>query len=221
MSDRPKHYYFVPEEGYVGVKAYRDHQPAPFAVLKTKLARRFSAFGLIKKDLDLIKQNLRLLQDGVTDQTIKQSLSFFAVVTYGKCFAQAEGRGVKLEIETIKDLPEELKKEHQQLINQRNKYVAHAGGEGWEQNAIVAAINPESRSLLQVYPTIVYLIDIDSQLENFWLLVAFLDDYVTDQLKKTFAKLLEETRATEFDDLAKKAIYPKWEDLESFNYFAK
>lgn len=216
MSETP-YYYFVADEGYVRVLSDRWNRPLPFTVLKSKLAKRFSALGLIKKDLDLVKENLRLLQEGVDNKIIKQSLSFFAVVTYAKCFAQAEGRGVKLDITAIKDIPDAVREEHERLLKQRNQYVAHGGGEGWEQNAVVVALDTERQQVDRIYPNIIFLNDIDSQLEHFWLLVALIDDYVTAQLKATFKKLREEVLAMPYALLSETAISPKVNDLQRFH----
>lgn len=173
------YYYFVENEGYVRVVADEEQRILPLVLLKTKLARNFSAYGLIKKDLGLVKDALTFLEAGVENKTIKQSLSFFAVVTYAKCYAQAAGRGVSLNIDAIKELPKEVKDEHERLILQRNQYVAHGGGEGWEQNSIAVSLDMDNQVYKQIYPNIIFLNDIDSQLQNFRLLVTFVDDYVT------------------------------------------
>ncbi len=211
------YYYFVENEGYVRVLADEEQRILPLVLLKTKLARNFSAYGLIKKDLSLIKEVLSLLEAGVENKTIKQSLSFFAVVTYCKCYAQAVGRGVSLNIDAIKNLPNEVKEEHERLILQRNQYVAHGGGEGWEQNAIAVSLDMKNKAYNQIYPNIVFLNDIDSQLQNFRLLVTFVDDYVTRQVRKSFAKLKEETEAVDFETLVAEAFMPSPDELQRFN----
>jgi hypothetical protein len=210
------YYYFVENEGYVRVVADEEQRILPLVVLKTQLARNFSAYGLIKKDLGVVKDTLTLLEAGVENKTIKQSLSFFAVVTYAKCYAKAGGRGVSLNIDAIKDLPKEVKDEHERLILQRNQYIAHGGGEGWEQNAIAVSLDMDHKIHKEIYPNIIFLNDIDSQLKNFRLLVTFVDDYVTGQLKKSFAKLREETLATDFDKLAAAAFIPLPDQLQRF-----
>ncbi|AYL94261.1 hypothetical protein [Mucilaginibacter celer] len=210
------YYYFVENEGYVRVVADEQQRILPLVVLKTKLAQNFSAYGLIKKDLGVVKDTLTLLEAGVENKTIKQSLSFFAVVTYAKCYAQAAGRGVSLNIDAIKDLPKEVREEHDRLILQRNQYVAHGGGEGWEQNAIAVSLDLKNKIYQQIYPNIVFLIDIDSQLQNFRLLVTFVDEYVTNQLKKSFARLRDETAATDFEELAAAAFMPSPDELQRF-----
>jgi hypothetical protein len=207
----------VPDEGYVRSQANDDHRLIPFAVLKSGLARRFSGLGLIKKDLDLVKQALRLLQDGVDNKIVKQSLAFFAVVTYAKTFAQAEGRGLKIDVNAIKDMPGAVREEHQRLIEQHNQYVAHGGEAGWEQNAVAVSLNIYTGEIGDIYPNIVFLKDIDSQLENFWLLVAFVEGYVLGQLKLTFPKLKQETLETGFDGLMANAIMPKPDELQQFS----
>ncbi|AMR29948.1 hypothetical protein A0256_00215 [Mucilaginibacter sp. PAMC 26640] len=209
MKHNKPYYYFFENEGYVRVVADEEQRILPLVLLKTRLARNFSAYGLIKKDLGLVKDTLTMLEAGVENKTVKQSLSFFAVVTYAKCYAQAAGRGVSLNINAIKDLPKEVKEEHDRLILQRNQYVAHGGGEGWEQNAIAVSLDMDNQVYKQIYPNIVFLNDMDSQLANFGLLVTFVDDYVTAQLKKSFSRLRHETAATNFEELAATAFVPR------------
>ena len=210
------YYHLVENEGYVKVLANEHNEITPIALLKTKLARNYSALCLIKKDLDLVKETLTLLEAGVENKIIKQSLSFFAIITYAKCYAQAEGRGSSLKIEALKDLPKQVREEHDRLIQQRNKYVAHGGGEGWEQNVIAVALDLDQRVTHHIYENIVFLNDLDSQLLNFRLLVAFVDDDVTVRLKKSFMRLKEETLGTNFEELAANAFVPPIEGLQQF-----
>ena len=70
------YYYFVENERYVRVMADEKQHILPLTILKTKLVRNISANGLIKIDLGLIKNVLSILEAGVDNKTIKQSLSF-------------------------------------------------------------------------------------------------------------------------------------------------
>lgn len=215
MNMRPL-YYYVHDEGYVRVVIDTAGTLVPLVVLKTATAKRFSALALIKKDINLIKETLSLLEHGVSHKMVKQSLSFFAIVTYGKCYAQAKGRGLSLNIDAVKDIPKEVKDEHHRLIQQRNQYVAHSDGQGWEQNPIVASLDMVSTCYHEIYENIIYLNDIDSQLKNFQLLVAFVEDYIDGQLRRTYNRLKQETSETDFQNLVEASFIPEANKLQSF-----
>lgn len=215
MNMRPL-YYYVADNGYVRVMTDPNGNLSPLVILKTPAAKRFSGLALIKKDIDLIKEALASLENGVQNKIVKQSLSFFAIVTYGKCYAQAEGRGLSLNIDAVKDLPQEVKDEHHRLIKQRNQYVAHGGGQGWEQNPIVASLNLAESRYDDIYENIVFLNDIDSQMKNFRLLVAFVEDYINDQLKKTYSRIKQETVEADFQSLVDASFIPERDKLHRF-----
>lgn len=201
-------YHYIPGAGYAEIH-FKDGKPLFMANLTDKKAKRFSALGLMIKDIGLVRDALMLLKSGIDNQTIKQSLSFFAIVTYAKCFTEAHGRGTQLqEKDALNGSSETVREEHIRVMEQRHNYVAHGGLKGYEENAIVATLDPESSEIITIQPNIIYLVDIDSQLDNFLLLIDVVDKYLHEAISRTFQSLKDESYKRGFDELIKEAIHP-------------
>lgn len=88
----------------------------PFIFANTPLAKRLSSLTQIMDDLLHAKELIQLVST-VEEGEIQYSLWMSAVVTYGKCFATAKGRKIKLEEKHIKDTcPDALSFHKDQLI---------------------------------------------------------------------------------------------------------
>lgn len=104
------------------------------------LAKSMVAYGLISKDLKLAKEflleSLNLQSPPENDnKSMKLALLIAFYTTYGKCFAQADGRKVKLD---KSDISKEMVEVHADIIKMRNNYTAHSGGIGEGGHAIIA-----------------------------------------------------------------------------------
>lgn len=115
---------------------------APHVTVETPIARKLAGYTLIERDLRTVKTwlemadslNKREIDESTTgtqlltgdedNDLIVKALFVAAFVFYGKCFAQAKGRKVKLEKE---QLPIELQTTHDEIIQLRNNYAAHSG----------------------------------------------------------------------------------------------
>jgi hypothetical protein len=126
----------------------KSSKPGITIEINTKLSRHYCAYILIEKDLQDILGFFDILlglinsNEGKNDLLIK-GLSRALVITYGKCFAKADGRTVKLEAKII---PKEHKIIHNELINMRNNYVAHAGVSKHEICRGIYVLPPESKA---------------------------------------------------------------------------
>jgi hypothetical protein len=61
------------------------------------------------------------------DEFAARSIWISTVVTYGKCFVDAEGRRLKLERKTVKALGPSLLECHDKPMSERHEYAAHGG----------------------------------------------------------------------------------------------
>ena len=145
---------------------YRD-KPCPDIELTSPLARRYGGYSLIRIDLldaqewlkrahDLVPDRERrtvartesepdryfLSEDRPTFRLIK-SLWYSAIVLYGKCYASAEGRKVKLE---RSNLPNEYLEVHDKVITFRNTIVAHAGETAHESAKVKLVLSPNPKT---------------------------------------------------------------------------
>lgn len=130
--------------------------------ITTELAKKYAAHSLIAKDLKyLIKMMKYAYSVALDDNHDDESTSIFArdeidyksdilkaiyissVVTYGKCFSQAHGRKVKLDRGAIfKDADRSIKDTHDDLMAQRNDYVAHWGNTKYESAKTFLLLHP-------------------------------------------------------------------------------
>lgn len=107
----------------------KSSKPGITIEINTRLSRHYCAYILIEKDLQDILGFIDILLELINTKEEKNNLLIKAlsraiVVTYGKCFTQADGRKIKLDVEII---PKERKIIHNELMNMRHNYVAHAG----------------------------------------------------------------------------------------------
>ncbi|STX50464.1 Uncharacterised protein [Legionella busanensis] len=105
--------------------------PTPTILLKTKLAQNLCGYILIKKDIKdtilFIQEHNKLVQtsDNIGKNIILKGLTRAIVITYGKCFTDADGRKIRLDKKFIKTKTNQ--EIHALLMEMRNQYVAHAG----------------------------------------------------------------------------------------------
>ncbi len=132
--------------------------------LTDKYSESLGKYALIDKDLDYIIRTVKLvisLTDDKIDLTsnkhsyqyisksddltiIQRSLFSSAVIAYGKCFASANGRGVKLEKTSVfKNEASNLLEIHANIIDARNDYIAHAGKTFMENFSVHLVSHPD------------------------------------------------------------------------------
>lgn len=127
------------------------------------LARQLAGYTLIEKDLRsaiLWAQKLQILYDGPKDRstpffgrgedrkkyTLIKALTVSTLTFYGKCFAQAEGRRVKLE---RRQIDKEFHDMHDKVIEYRNNFAAHSGALGAEKSEVVLVFPVDKRQIAQ------------------------------------------------------------------------
>jgi|GEM_PF-2420996 len=201
---------YINGKGFVSLKLIGDKHGL-IHVLNDSISKQYAGYRLILKDLLTVKKLLtRLTETRYNGQATieKQSMSFYAIITYGKCFAQADGRKTKLESKTsLKLLADRLKAEHKRIIDLRNKYVAHAGLEGHEQNVVVALLNPdEPKRVVEIYDNIMELVDIDSQIDDFLELTNHLIKNVREICKNKMNLIKDHLSKVDIDSIYAKAI---------------
>lgn len=140
----------------MGLLTYEYHyqtkssKPCVVIEIDTGISRRFAAYALIEKDL---RDTLSFIDEyhQIEDKEIikgkdilLKALSRAIVITYGKCFTTAEGRRVKLEKNIISEACQAM---HEELMNARHEYVAHAGNSAHELCKCVFLLPPEKKLL--------------------------------------------------------------------------
>ena len=117
----------------------------PFIFADTPLAKRLSGLTQIMDDL-LHAKELSKLVSTVENSEIQYSLWMSAVVTYGKCFAMAKGRKIKLEEKHVKNACPDAFDFHKDLIELRNECFAHAGNNNYEKSNVAVILCPDLKN---------------------------------------------------------------------------
>jgi len=212
-------FWYQPASGYIRVDLDDKGLPNLVYPLNTPMAKKYSGFRLILKDLKNVKEAINELGEvkfNGRSSIVKQSLSFYSVITYGKCFAEAKGRGTQLnQADALKYATPEQSLEHTKIIDQRNNYVAHSGHKAYEHNPIVMAFSrdPSAKGQYKIHDNIMGLVDIDSQLKTFEGLVDAIIKYVKEKCSLILEKVQNEVAGLDIEEIYSKLIDPNNFDL--------
>lgn len=128
----PQKQYFIKsgDMEYSPLRIDKTGRPCRFMLLNSPLAKKYTAYSLIQNDIKLIKGALLELENVNAGLITWQSLTFFIIITYGKCFVSNSGRGTYLiDDKVFKNAPVEILAEHHKMIDLRMGHVAHAGSD--------------------------------------------------------------------------------------------
>lgn len=115
-----------------------------FAILfENEHTHRYAGYKLIEDDIDLCLHLIDSINEhNKLPNSFTLPLSLALVTLYGKIFAKADGRGVKLQ---RNDVPHELHVTHDLVTRYRNNFVAHAGGTH-ELVITIIGLNPNNKN---------------------------------------------------------------------------
>lgn len=136
-----------------------NNQPLTFfgtEQINGQLTKRYKGLYDICRDIqEAIEAVSKIISLEVnTDSVIKRALLSHAIILYGRCFSEAEGRSVKLDAKKpwITDEGDERKR-HIELIEFRNKLFAHAGDHYlYKVDSLVVVDNPQNPQTIQLFP---------------------------------------------------------------------
>ena len=134
--------------------------------LNSKRAQQLAGYAAIQKDLKFVRKAISLSismvkdagdEDGTyvvraeEDETADMLKALYVsfVVTYGKCFASAHRRRVKLDRKRILGENRKLMRVHDDVMHQRNEFIAHGGNTPLEQYQTVVLLHPDSSLKLE------------------------------------------------------------------------
>ncbi|MFW3899437.1 hypothetical protein [Pseudomonas bharatica] len=124
-------------------KLKKDGVEYPYFIADSALAKRLSGLTQVMDDLNHAHELMAMIKD-IESAEIAYSLWMSAIVTYGKCFATARGRRIKIEEKHVRAVGEEAVEFHRSILSMRNEYFAHAGENEYEKSSTVVVLQPES-----------------------------------------------------------------------------
>ncbi|WP_236979959.1 hypothetical protein [Membranihabitans maritimus] len=195
-------YYDEEEQLFVGVYVYKNSgEYCPYYILKGGVFKQAAAYISMKKDLMDCLQSIVYLEQ-INDnpsipQIVKSSLLFASIVKYAKCFTTGEGRGTSLNESHIFKEASHLLSFHQETMELRHKYLAHAGNSVHESRALIALLNPDemNKSRESIQYGGFRLKDDDSNIDNYKKLYNWVQEQI--DLKLDNLKPIVNQRADE------------------------
>ena len=186
-----------------------------FIIIDTPEAKRFAGFMMMSRDIDLVIEAINQLEDPKQPIIVQQSLLFFVIIAYSKCFTINNGNRPSLNFTDIfKDTHNHFVNEHNKIMNMRNGYVAHAGS-GFDKCIITGTI-VESRGTIigiDVNSQFTYAVNIPTKLSDFKDLCLFLKDKIKIKSDKVWNKITDHTSNLTGSDLVKIMIKPNISEL--------
>jgi len=209
MTDKDNLHIKIESEGFIRASLDQNGKPRKFIIIKTPESKRFESYVMINRDLDLVIEaigDLKLINKPI----IQQSLLFFSIVTYAKTFTSNNGTRSTLNFDDIfKGATEEVKNEHNRIMDLRNGYVAHAGslydncltiGTIFELNNTIIGIDVNSK--------LTHAVNMPPKLNDFALLCSYVKDKVLIKVSKSQKKLFDYVSNLEGNELFGMIIMP-------------
>lgn len=218
------------KRGIVDYWYYYKNKKAKKVIITTKKGRKFGAYTLIQKDLELVARWLSRLQikyekygktdanlDASTHSNAKEAesmdtmLSYWiaALTTYGKCFTQAKGRRTTLSKKVFD--PESKHIEiHVKVMDSRHQFAAHAGVGQYESTeppfAVFAPPDRQGSLAFQIRCEVIKAkLWPREEIEEFERLVEYVHAYVTQEAAKIADSIKRDLEVKGLDFWAKKA----------------
>jgi|GEM_PF-2898924 len=140
------------KEHRVSVNVYADEKKGmyPYVILTDDLSHRIAAQFSFKQDLRESKEVIEFIKVALPKRELSEliisSLFNSAVIKYGRCFSFVNsGRKKKLLKENVfKQAEQKHIKVHQEIIDMRNDFIAHAQKSQYESMVMVAYLLPEA-----------------------------------------------------------------------------
>jgi hypothetical protein len=195
--------------------------PAKRVRLTSHLARQMAGYVLIERDLRMVGEWLKAIHrmsqapstrdshawttnDDAT-HVLVSGLFVAALTTYGKCFAKAEGRRIRLDVRWV---PPGFEQTHERMLQMRNKFAAHSGSEDFEAVNVVLVI-PVQKRRLRDEPRLY------REMRQTEAVVSFEDDEfsfleLATQLQRKVLEKLDELNAKIFAEEIKPKGYAYW-----------
>jgi hypothetical protein len=183
----------------------------PYYFHDTKLAHQYAAYNVILKDLGNAQGAFRELDNNNGQAPIvRLSLLFAGIILYGKCYSVARGRKVSLNYkDVLKDI-EQFTNTHEQLIDVRNQYVAHAGEGDYEQHPLTVNLNPDfnNKAILGYTINGIQQVHHEPYLKGYIDLIDKVKEYVSDKIDRIAMKLDDELSELDIEALYRSSKTP-------------
>ena len=201
-------YYFTPQEDTKAeLHVIEDGKQLPFLIVDSPIAKRCLALARIENEL---MQAVLLAKMIDSPQQGHVSLAFWhaAVMSYARCFSNAWGRGTTLEREHVDQAGSAFLAIHDDIMDLRNQYVAHAGNHTQEIDRIAVSLKrpPEPKAVNNTFYFLISQMGPKSENRNSFVdLCSALILVVTNIRIRAENRLLDDYRTKDLDELYQNA----------------
>jgi hypothetical protein len=177
----------------------------PYYFHDTKIAHLYAAYNVILKDLGNAQGAFQELDNNKGQAPIvRLSLLFAGIILYGKCYSEAKGRKITLNHkDVLKDMGEQFANTHEQLIDVRNQYVAHAGEGDYEQHPLSINLKPDinNKAILGYMINGIQQVHHEPYLKGYIDLIDKVKEYVSIKIDRIAKKLDDELSELDIEAL--------------------
>lgn len=199
----------------LNVIAYdNDGRECPIFEYNSSIASRYRALRQIRNDIGELFIMLKYLENSDNNkivEIVRQSVNVAFIVSYGKLFT-ASNAGRKLVGKTNADLkgatPEQICL-HNEIMNLRHEFIAHAGNNDFERSPTLCVLKPRkgNKALLDTFfPNQKLHSQSDSMIGDYLGLISVLAENIERKIDKTKCKLAEEIARYSIDDMYDKSV---------------
>jgi len=200
---------------HIPVHVTPDGQTFPYVIASGKFIQLATAYHSIQGDLLEAQAMILYLQNNPGLPPVVKSSMFKAfIIQYGKCFTTAWGRKVMMNADKVYKEQKELSNIHNDVMEMRHNYIAHAGESKYDYGAMVIYLNPSLDNPLiigTIYSDSKFL-DHSLKISGYQKLCHWALDYVGKTLEKLGPKFDKELEALDINKLYTKSKTPERKD---------
>lgn len=209
-------YWDKAKEVFVGVSE-KAGNICPYHILENPRSRNAAGLYAIRQDLIETHQAIQYLIDNPdAPPIIKKNLLFSAVVQYAKAYTASKNRWAQLDAnEVFKGQPPGALQFHNDTMEIRNQYLAHAGDSPHESRVMVALLNPdlENKGIETIFYNSFKLMNDDFNLKHYKAMVEIAINHVENRIQEGKAQHDDEVKAIGLDKLYAESTTPTEPDF--------
>lgn len=202
---------------YVPVLHTREGRICPYVVADGKFTKLVTAYFSIQSDLMETQAMILYLKDNpVIPGVVKASMFKAIIIQYAKCFTKAWGRAAKLEAKSVFHSQEDHLEIHDEVMEMRNNYIAHAGKGKYDYGAMVMYLNPDTDKpgIGRIIHADLKFLDHSLKLSGYDKICQTALEYVDSKMEKLSTAYTIEVDSMDLEELYQKSKTPQRKDWE-------
>ncbi len=197
-----------------------DGKVCPYVVADGKFTKLVTAYHSIQSDLLEVQAMISYLKSNPNAPGVVKASIFKAfIIQYTKCYTKTWGRGAKLEAKSVFNSKEELLEAHNEIMEMRNNYIAHAGKGKYDNGAMVLYLNPDTNNpaIGRILHCDLKFLDHSLRLSGYDKICQLAYEYVDLKLEKLNSSYNKEVNSMDLNELYRQAKTPNRTDFRLQN----